>query len=152
MFNYFFKDHNYKQKLRSVTYLRTISFFIWKILFGLILYLLIIKLTNYQFIQQNILHGIKFHFNFIDFLKLFILSSIAVYYKSIVFQNYEEVVTKFEKTARIILDPKHATIFFFLNSVIMTLHVKILEKDANKKFFALRKSENVYEWHMIIYG
>jgi hypothetical protein len=152
MFNFMFTDFNYKNKIQSVTYARTVSFFIWKFFIGLIFYILAIKLVQNYYISKFLLAGINFQFSFITYVKIYFISTLIVCLKVVVFQNYEEAVTKFEQTARIILDPKHQTIFFFLNSLLVIFLIRIFEKQTNNKVFKTKGVQNEYEWHMIVYG
>jgi hypothetical protein len=148
MLTYFFNHNTYKDKIKSVSNLRILSFFIWKFFLGFVFYFFLLNFTKNYYISYYLLHGIKFHFHFTDYLKIVSLFLILDFFKIIVFQNYEEIVTNSEQTIRIILEPKHQTIFFFLNSFIISILLKILEKDTNRKDFKLGK----YEIHMIAYG
>lgn len=152
MFNFMFSDFTYKNKIQSVTFVRSLSFFIWKFFMGLIFYFLAIKFVQNYYISKYFLVGGNFQYSFITYVKIYIVSTLIVILKVIVFQNYEETCTKLEQTVRIILDPKHQTIFFIFNSLLLIFLLKICEKQSIKKDFKKNKTQNEYELYMIIYG
>jgi hypothetical protein len=151
MFNFMFSDFTYKNKIQSVTLVRSLSFFIWKFFIGLIFYFLAIKFAQNYYITKYLLVGVNFQFSLITYVKIYILSTLIVILKVIVFQNYEETVTKFNQTAKIILDPKHQTMFFIFNSILFIFLLKICEKQSYNKLFKKNKSQTEFEWYIIIY-
>ena len=120
----FFSEDNYKDKIKSVTNLRIISFFIWKFLLGLIIFWSFIKLTQNSYFNYYILNEVKFHYNFSDYIKIFILFSIIDYLKILLFQNNEDYINKFELITKTFLDPKYQTFFLFANSVLILVQLK----------------------------
>jgi len=149
MLAFLFDEKTYKQKIKSVTNLRILSFFFWKFFFGMIIYYVFVKLTQNYYVSHFLFFDTKFYFYFNQYLKLYALTTIVDYYKVIMFQNYEENFTRLELAIKIILDPRHQTIFLFLNSVIMSNLLNSLEKETTTNF---RWNKNAYESHIIVYG
>jgi hypothetical protein len=149
MITFLFDDKTYEQKIKSVTNLRLLSFFLWKFFLGMIVYYLFVKFTQLYYVSHFLLYDAKFYFKFNQYLLLYTLTTIVEYYTRIIFQNYEENYTKLELAIKIILDPRHQTIFLFLNSVIMTNLLNSLQKEAITNF---RWKRDIYESHLVLYG
>ena len=137
-----FNENTYKDKINSITFLRLISFYIWKFLFGLVLYLLITKLSGYYFTSHYLLLDMKLNFYLTDYIKLYMLCSVTNYLKFYLFQNYEESVTFAQLSFKIVFDPNFQTFFLVLNSLIVYYTLWTLQsswtniKELNKtKYF-----------------
>jgi hypothetical protein len=129
--NILFNENTYLDKLKSLTLMRAISFFIWEYFVIFFIFILFTWFTQNHYISTYILNDVKFYFYFSTFIQVFIISSVQNYLKMIVLQNYEEHVTKFELIVKLILEPKHNTLFFFLNSILVTTAITILRMCSN---------------------
>jgi hypothetical protein len=151
----FFNQSNYISKIKSVTNLRIFSFQIWKFIIGMISFYFFTKITQNYYVSEYLLSRIKFHFNIIDYLKLFILFAIIDYYKFVIFENYEDNTNNTQLAMRIILEPRHQTIFIMINTILVSMLLKILEKNSNSLITDIKRKRLKfpdYEVHMIIFG
>jgi hypothetical protein len=88
-------------------------------------------------------------------MMLFVLFHMINYIKIEVFQNYQENVTHSELALRMVLEPGYQTVFLILNSALVVLLLKILEKNTNTLVKTLNRTMEKpadYELHMFIYG
>jgi hypothetical protein len=155
MFGIFFNDKNYMSKIKSVTYLRILSFFLWKFIIGLIIYYLFTKFSQNYYISTYVFNKLTFHFDLYHYLELFFLFNMIDFQKIVVFQNYEEHVNNSELAVKIILEPRHQTIFLFFNSFLVAILLKLLEKNASSLSVELKRKRiklPEYELHMVVYG
>lgn len=152
MLSQLFNDKTYQDKVKSVTNLRLISFFIWKFILGLIFYYFLTKFTQNYYISSCLLSEIKFYFSIYDYTALFVLLFTLDFLKYLVFENYEENVSNSELVVKIILDPGRQTIFILLNSILMLFILKNLIRNGSSSYKTLtkkRKSENLQEIHFL---
>ena len=145
----FFSEENYKEKLRSVTNTRLLTFFIWKFFLGLIIFWIFSIIIHSYYFNFYILNESKFHFNFFDYIKIFFIFSTIDFLKVLLFQNSEDFISGFELITKIFLDPKYQTLFLFANSFLILILMKIFfsaTKPGSK-----RKSEGL-DTLLISYG
>lgn len=148
----FFSDKTYEAKLKSVTNLKILTFFIYKLIVFFILFYCFCKFTQNYYISYYLLGKVKFYFLWWDFIKLYFVVCMIDYGKIIAFQNYEDFISTFELIIKIILEPKHNTIFLFFNSVLIMAALKILELNTqiNKDIIAWN-DDTKYDLDILLY-
>jgi hypothetical protein len=145
-----FSDDSYKDKIRSVTNLRVITFFIWKFLIGFILFWIFSKTTQNYYFSNYILNDLKFHFYISGYLKIFFIFSSIDYLKVLLFQNSEDSVSRLELITKIFLEPKYQTFFLFANSVLILLQMKVFYQGMNKP--VKKKNTEMIDTIILVYG
>lgn len=125
-----FNHKTYIDKIRHTTQQRIFNLFIWKFFVGLIIYYIITEISSSHYIATYILNGVRFKFSFWLYIKMFVLTSCIDYYKIVIFQNYEETITKLEYFVKLFLDPGLNTIFLFVNSVLVMVLIKMIQMEG----------------------
>lgn len=144
-----FNDDKYIDKIRSVTNLRLITFFIWKLLIGFIILWIFTKFTENYYFSHYIMNDVKFHFDLISYLKIFFIFSCTDYSKVILFQNSEESLSRLELITKLFLEPKYQTFFLFINSVLILLQIKLFYQITKP---GKKKNMEVIDTITLIYG
>jgi hypothetical protein len=130
--NILFSDGTYKTKLKTLTNVRLVSHYLWSILFGLIILTIFTRITQGYYVSTFLTMGVKYEFSLTLFFIFWLLTAISLLVKVLVYQNYEEHLNSLELLARIILVPRYQTVFLFVNSVITTYQINILNLMVGK--------------------
>jgi len=127
------KEDSYQQKLKNVTNLRLLSFFLWKLIFIVFVYIFFTQLFSLDFLK-----GINWSFylgfnpseiafgkNFL--IKIFVISIALDWLKIIYYQKYEESLANSDYLFKLFFFPGYNTIFFFLNLILSTTFLSLFE-------------------------
>lgn len=141
-----FKEDTYQQKLTNTTNLRLLAFFLWKFLIMATL----LNTLNYILSLEAIRAlNLKFFLGFNPteifisknlFFKIYAVSTIVDWLSIIYYQKYEESLSKSDYFFKLIFLPGYNTIFLFLNFILTTLFLALIEHAFNSRKF---KSEKV---------
>ena len=127
--NFLFDSKTYKNKIKSITNLRFLSFEIWKFIFLLFNQLILSIFLNLIFI--------KFKYNFFSLICLYFISIIFDYFLMLFFVYYEFKFSTYEKLINIILNPSVYSLTFYINIFLFYPIFKI-----SKHFFIYINNEN----------
>jgi hypothetical protein len=111
--------------LKLITIKRMIAITLHKLLYGLFLYFIVIKIT--QFDSINYIFDLNFVFSIADFIKLGLLSIILDTCKVAVFEKYDFPYSNISHIGKLIFEPNIQTFFVFLNSGIIYLMITLLD-------------------------
>lgn len=122
------KDGSYNQKINSVTFLRIISFTIWKFIFGLFYFYLISYITRINLVSKYVLFNLKLNFYFSEYLKLFVLFTASDLLKLQIFVDHIKYnCSLFHIALKTILEAKFKSVVFVILSLIAYISLWIIQ-------------------------
>jgi hypothetical protein len=117
------KNISFNDKIKSVIYLRFISFQIWKFFLLLIFLISLFHLTHYfPFSFFSILN-----FDFISYIQIYFISFIIDYLEMELFIDSKSQFCFFEIVVNIFLVPSKPTFVFFVFILLNTMNLNILK-------------------------
>ena len=126
-----FTSKNFKSKIQSITYLRLLSWTIWKFLILLFLTLILSLLSSLPFLS----FFLRFSFHFTSFIKLYLLFIIIDVLSFIALTSNTNTSTSFEFLSKLFLQPNQLTFCFFalvfVISVVATAATEVIIKNID---------------------
>jgi hypothetical protein len=118
-------ENNFNILLTSKILQRFLIYMLYKLFLGLVLYWLVIRIT--QFTVLNYIFNLGFEFSLADYIKLFLLSVALDISKLTCFQKYDFPYSYLSQITKLILEPNIQTFYIFSGSTLMYLMISLLD-------------------------
>jgi hypothetical protein len=119
---------NFSDTLMNITIKRSGIFAIKKLILGIFIYWLFIRMTQLWIFRKLI--GTSFDFFISDFLKIVICSLMIDSIKGLVYMRYENNASVGSSLMKIALEPNVETFFIFVNSLLVAKIFYTLDSNA----------------------